>query len=93
LSQVSALVGHVASGIQMLLRHVYVVVSLTAGVYIRRHETSVPEQYRGIGIRIEDDVMITGREPRVLTSAVPKEISDVSKLCARNVPFAINLAS
>lgn len=37
-------------------------------------------RYRGIGIRIEDDVLITEKGPEVLTAECPKEIEDIERL-------------
>lgn len=37
-------------------------------------------RYRGIGIRIEDDVLITGNGSDVLTAECPKEVEDIERL-------------
>lgn len=37
-------------------------------------------RYRGIGIRIEDDVLITESGPEVLTAECPKEVEDIERL-------------
>jgi len=37
-------------------------------------------RYRGIGIRIEDDVLITDNGPDVLTAECPKEVEDIERL-------------
>jgi len=41
------------------------------------------EKYKGIGVRIEDDVMITGDEPAILSSAIPSKLEDVEAAMAR----------
>lgn len=37
-------------------------------------------RYRGIGIRIEDDVLITENGPDVLTAECPKEVENIEEL-------------
>jgi len=49
------------------------VLTVEPGLYIRPDEKNVPREYLGIGIRIEDDVVVTEGDPRVLTEAAPKE--------------------
>lgn len=50
------------------------------GIYFQPDDTGYPEEYRGIGIRIEDNILITSAGHEVLTSDVPKEREDVEKL-------------
>jgi Xaa-Pro aminopeptidase len=52
------------------------------GLYISAERTDVPAKYRGIGVRIEDDVLVTKGEPEVLTAAAPKTIEDIEALMA-----------
>ncbi|MBN6067143.1 Xaa-Pro aminopeptidase [Aggregatibacter actinomycetemcomitans] len=57
------------------------VITVEPGLYLSK-EADIPEQYKGIGIRIEDDLLITDYGNKNLTSAVPKEIADIEKLMA-----------
>ena len=57
------------------------VITVEPGLYLSK-DADIPEQYKGIGIRIEDDLLITGYGNKNLTSAVPKEIADIEKLMA-----------
>jgi Xaa-Pro aminopeptidase len=55
------------------------VITCEPGLYISKL-ADAPARYRGIGIRIEDDVLITKRGPDILTSQVPKERADIEAL-------------
>jgi Xaa-Pro aminopeptidase len=52
------------------------------GLYVAPDNTDVDEKWRGIGIRIEDDVVVTKDGCRVLTDAVPKTIPEIEALMA-----------
>lgn len=56
------------------------VLTIEPGLYFGPRDRSVRKELRGIGIRIEDDVLVTRKGARVLTDAVPKEIADVEEL-------------
>ena len=45
-------------------------------------DASVPDKWRGIGIRTEDDVLITGDGHRVLTDALPRSAEAIEALMA-----------
>lgn len=57
------------------------VLTIEPGIYIGADLEEVDERWRGIGIRIEDDVAVTERGPEVLTAGVPKEVADVEAAC------------
>jgi len=58
------------------------VMTVEPGLYIAPDDESVEARWRGIGIRIEDDVLITESGSEVLTSAVPKTVVDIERLMA-----------
>ena len=52
------------------------VMTIEPGIYV--NETAeVDDKWKGIGIRIEDDVLVRGKNPEVLSIAALKEISDI----------------
>lgn len=55
------------------------VLTVEPGIYIST-EADVPEQYKGIGIRIEDNLLITEYGNKNLTSGCPKDIADIEQL-------------
>ena len=59
------------------------VLTVEPGLYIPPDDDEAPEALRGIGVRIEDDLLITAGLPEVLTSACPKTIAEVEAACAR----------
>ena len=46
-------------------------------------DSAAPEKYKGIGVRIEDDILVTAGGCKVLTSGVPKEIDEVESMCSQ----------
>ena len=59
------------------------VLTVEPGLYVPEDDAEAPEQFRGIGIRIEDDVLITESGNEVLTVAAPKTIADIEALMAQ----------
>jgi Xaa-Pro aminopeptidase len=53
------------------------VLTVEPGLYIGPHLTNVPPEWHGLGIRIEDDVLVTSDGHDVLTAAIPKHIADI----------------
>jgi Xaa-Pro aminopeptidase len=58
------------------------VLTVEPGIYIAPDDATVPVPWRGIGVRIEDDVLVTLADPEVLTSGIPKTVDEVHRACA-----------
>ena len=58
--------------------------TIEPGLYIPADDTSVPSKYRGIGVRIEDNVVVTSHGCENMTVSVPKEIADIEKVVGKN---------
>ena len=55
------------------------ITTIEPGIYINEN-LDVPEKYKNIGIRIEDNVVVTETGFKVLTDLVPKEVNDIESL-------------
>jgi Xaa-Pro aminopeptidase len=53
------------------------VLTVEPGLYFQADDLTVPPRYRGIGVRIEDDVVVTARGCKVLSAAIPRTVKDV----------------
>jgi len=56
------------------------VLTIEPGLYVPADLATVDAGWRGIGIRIEDDVLVTENGRRVLSAAVPKTVADLEAL-------------
>jgi len=56
------------------------VMTVEPGLYIAPGSEGVDPRFHGIGIRIEDDVLVTAGAPEVLTASVPKAVADIEAL-------------
>ena len=62
------------------------VLTVEPGCYIRPAD-NVPEAFWNIGIRIEDDVLVTATEAEVLTAAAPKTVREIEDLMQQRSPY------
>ena len=56
--------------------------TIEPGLYFREDDLLIPPEYRGIGIRIEDDVLMTEDSPEWIYAGIPKQIDEVEEWMA-----------
>ena len=59
------------------------VLTVEPGLYFQSDDLLVPEELRGIGIRIEDDILVTADGSRNLSAALPREPDELEAWMAR----------
>ena len=59
------------------------VLTVEPGLYVAVDDASAPEALRGVGIRIEDDILVTAEGNVNLTEAIPKQPAEVEACCVR----------
>lgn len=67
------------------------VLTVEPGLYFQRDDATVPEHFRGIGVRIEDDIVVTQDEPENLSAILPSRATDVEAWIAEQpggAPFS-----
>ena len=57
-----------------------VVLTVEPGIYVSPSDGLAPEAYRGIGLRIEDDVLVTAGAPEILSADAPKRPEELEAL-------------
>ncbi len=58
------------------------VLTVEPGLYFQPDDATVPEEYRGIGVRIEDDLVVTATGGENLSEILPSRIDDVERWIA-----------
>ncbi len=58
------------------------VLTVEPGIYIGREYDKVAPEWRGIGVRIEDDILVTDGAPMNLTESIPKTVAEIERACA-----------
>jgi Xaa-Pro aminopeptidase len=59
------------------------VFTIEPGLYFQPDDLLVPEEFRGIGVRIEDDVLVTETGVENLSAALPRKVDDVEAWMAK----------
>jgi Xaa-Pro aminopeptidase len=60
------------------------IITVEPGVYISHKHPQLPPEFLGMGVRIEDDIVITESGPVVLTRNCPKRVEDVENVAGHN---------
>ncbi|MFH8366093.1 aminopeptidase P family protein [Streptomyces sp. NPDC018031] len=58
------------------------VLTVEPGLYFQEDDLTVPEEYRGIGVRIEDDILVTEDGNEILSSGLPRQADEVESWMA-----------
>jgi Xaa-Pro aminopeptidase len=61
------------------------VLTIEPGIYLRADDNRVPKKYRGIGIRIEDDILVTKAGCENLSADIAKTVDEIEAACAAPV--------
>ena len=59
------------------------VFTIEPGLYFKKEDLAIPEEYRGIGVRIEDDILVTADGAESLSAALPRTADDVEAWMAK----------
>ena len=75
-------VGDYKVGGQWRVLEVGMAMTVEPGIYIAPDNDKVAKKWRGIGVRIEDDVVVTKTGCEILTNGVPKTVAEIEALMA-----------
>ncbi len=56
------------------------VLTIEPGLYLKKSDKNIPKQYRGIGIRIEDDILVTKDAYENLSLSIVKDVKDIEEI-------------
>ncbi len=59
--------------------------TIEPGLYFPKEATNIPEELKGIGIRIEDNILITDNGYENLSHMIPKTITEIEEACSKDV--------
>lgn len=81
-------VGEYRVGGEWRVLEVGMTLTVEPGIYIGPNNRSVAKKWRGIGVRIEDDVVVTKTGCEILSHGVPKTVADIEALMAARTQAA-----
>ena len=58
------------------------VLTIEPGIYIHQEDKQAPKDLRAVGLRIEDDILVTQAGQKNLTKKLPKEVEEIEELCS-----------
>jgi len=61
-----------------------IVLTVEPAIYLPADDLDIPEEYRGIGIRTEDDILVTAKGYENLSPDIAKTVDEIEKMCARD---------
>ena len=61
------------------------VLTIEPGIYIDKKDKKVPKKYRGIGIRIEDNILVTSKGYDNLSKDIAKSVQEIEKMCQSSI--------
>jgi Xaa-Pro aminopeptidase len=67
------------------------ILTVEPGFYIQPDDTLFPDEYRGIGVRIEDDILVTASGAKILSNALPRHPDEVEVYMAQLLSKNYNL--
>jgi Xaa-Pro aminopeptidase len=59
------------------------VMTIEPGLYLDKEDTKIPKKYRGIGIRIEDDILVSEEGCENLSTEIIKEVTEIEELSTK----------
>ena len=67
--------------------------TIEPGLYVRADDVEAPDYFRGIGIRIEDDLLVTKKGHQILTAACPKTRKQIEAAMKEAGPLELPVIS
>ncbi|MDN6499189.1 MAG: M24 family metallopeptidase, partial [Yaniella sp.] len=58
------------------------VFTIEPGLYFKNEDLAIPAEYRGIGVRIEDDILVTEDGAESLSAHLPRTVQDIESWMA-----------